>query len=177
MGLLIDKKQKHKREMLTEEKLDDIGTTLEHAPRKSLKCLAQESEVSESSARMATQFLKLIQCETTLIHALQPCDSAGRVHFCSWFLQSVIEGEIDLELTFFSDEAWFQLQGYINMQNNCCWGSQNPHITHKVLFHLVKVCVWCAVSARRIVGPVFFKETINCERYLRIEGEHFQHLL
>jgi hypothetical protein len=29
----------------------------------------------------------------------------------------------------------------------------------------VKVGVWCAVSARRIVGLVFFNETINCERY------------
>jgi hypothetical protein len=29
----------------------------------------------------------------------------------------------------------------------------------------VKVGVWCAVSARRIVEPVFFNKTINCERY------------
>jgi hypothetical protein len=32
--------------------------------------------------------------------------------------QSVIEGEINLQLTFFSDEVWFHLQGYINTQNN-----------------------------------------------------------
>jgi hypothetical protein len=31
--------------MLTEEKLDDIGATLEHTPRKSLKPLAQKTEV------------------------------------------------------------------------------------------------------------------------------------
>jgi hypothetical protein len=30
MGLVIDKKQKHKRQVLTEEKLDDKGTRLEH---------------------------------------------------------------------------------------------------------------------------------------------------
>jgi hypothetical protein len=41
MGLLIGKKQKHKRWVLTEEKLDDIGGRLEHTPRKSLKRLAQ----------------------------------------------------------------------------------------------------------------------------------------
>jgi transposase len=33
MGLLIDKKQKHKRRVLTEEKLDDIGARHEHAPK------------------------------------------------------------------------------------------------------------------------------------------------
>jgi hypothetical protein len=41
-------------------------------------------------------------------------------------------------------------------------------LTHKVLLLPVKVGVWCAVSARRIVGPVFFNETINCERYVQV---------
>jgi hypothetical protein len=31
----------------------------------------------------------------------------------------------------------------------------------------VKVGVWCAASAR-IVGPVFFNKTINCERYMQV---------
>jgi hypothetical protein len=31
----------------------------------------------------------------------------------------------------------------------------------------VKVGVCCAVTARGIVGPVFFNETINCERYVQ----------
>jgi hypothetical protein len=39
-GLVIDKKQKHTRRVLTEEKLDDIGARLEYTRRKSLKCLA-----------------------------------------------------------------------------------------------------------------------------------------
>jgi hypothetical protein len=32
----------------------------------------------------------------------------------------------------------------------------------------VTVGVWCAVSARGIVVPVFFKETIKCEKYLLV---------
>jgi hypothetical protein len=32
----------------------------------------------------------------------------------------------------------------------------------------VKVGVWCALNARRIVGPVFFNETINSERYVQV---------
>jgi hypothetical protein len=119
------------------------------------------------------QLLKLRPYKTTVIHALQPCNPDSRIHFCSWFLQSVIEGEIDPQLTFFSDEAQFHLQGYINMQNNHHWSSQNPYLTHKVPLHPVKVGVRCAVSARRIVATVFFKETINCERYLHVERQHF----
>jgi hypothetical protein len=85
------------------------------------------------------------------------------VHFCSWFLQSVVEGELNLQLTFFCDEAWFYLQGYVNTRNNHYWSSQNPHLTHEIQLHPVKVGASCAVSARRIVVPVFFNETINSE--------------
>jgi transposase len=56
-GVLIDKKQKHKCQVLTEVRLDDIGARLEHTPRKSLKRLAQEIGVSISSARRAIQLL------------------------------------------------------------------------------------------------------------------------
>jgi transposase len=118
-GLLTDKRHKHWRRMLTKEKLDDIGARFEHTPRKSLKRLTQETGVSKSSARTATQLLKLWPYKTTIIHALQPHDPASRVRFCNWFLQSVI----DPQLTFFSDEAWFHLQGYINTQNNRYWNS------------------------------------------------------
>jgi hypothetical protein len=45
--LLIDKKQKYKRRVLTEEKLDDIGARLEQTPRKPLKRLVQETGVSK----------------------------------------------------------------------------------------------------------------------------------
>jgi hypothetical protein len=68
-GLLIDKKQNHKRRVLTEEKLHDIGTRLEHTPRESLKRLAQETRVSKSSARTATQLLKLTTYKATVIHS------------------------------------------------------------------------------------------------------------
>jgi hypothetical protein len=32
--------------------------------------------------------------------------------------QAVVEGEIEQQLTLFSDEAWFRLQQHINTQNN-----------------------------------------------------------
>jgi hypothetical protein len=105
-GLLIDKKQKHKRRVLT-EKLGDVRARLEHTPRKSLKRLAQENGVSKCSARTATKLLKLKPYKTTVIDALLPRDPASRVHFCNWFLQSIFEGEIDLQLKFFSMKRGF----------------------------------------------------------------------
>jgi hypothetical protein len=112
--------------------------------------------MSKSSERKATQLL-MLRPYKTVIHNSQPCYHDNRVHFCSSFLQSVVEGEID-------------------PQNNRYWSSQNPDLTHDVPLHQVKVGVWRAVSAR-IVVPVFSNETINCERYLHVEGRHFKHLL
>jgi hypothetical protein len=55
--------------LLIEEMLDNIGARLEHTSKKSLKCLAHETGVSKSSARMATQLLELALYKTTIIHA------------------------------------------------------------------------------------------------------------
>jgi hypothetical protein len=65
----MDKKQKHKRRVLIEKKINDIGARLEHPPRKSPKRLGQEAEVSKSSARRTTQLLKIRLYKTTVIHA------------------------------------------------------------------------------------------------------------
>jgi hypothetical protein len=54
---------------------------------------------------------------------------------------NVVESEIDQQLTLFSDEAWFHLQGYINTQNNRYWSSENPHLTHDAPLHPVKAGV------------------------------------
>jgi hypothetical protein len=70
MNGTLNRQEKNKRRVFTEEKSDDIGARLEHTPRKSLKRLAQESGVSTSSASRATQLLKLRPYKTTLIRAM-----------------------------------------------------------------------------------------------------------
>jgi hypothetical protein len=80
----------------------------------SSKRLECHSRVQEGQRNYSS----LNHIKTIVIHALKLCDPASRVHFCSWFVQCIIEDEIALQLTFFSDEAWFHLQGYIYMKNN-----------------------------------------------------------
>jgi hypothetical protein len=71
-------------------------------------------------------------------------------------LQAVHDGVLDPKLTFFSDEAWFRLSGYINAQNNMYWSSINPKQTFEVPLHDQKIYVWSAITASRIAGPIFF---------------------
>ena len=71
----------------------------------------------------------------------------------------------------FSDEAHFDLGGYINMQNCLIWGTQNPHVYIKKPTHPKLVIVWCGFWSRGIIGPFFLENkqgvavTVNGDRY------------
>lgn len=165
-GSVLNKKSRRRRTVLTEEKLDEIGALLERTPTKSLSRLAVQANVSLSSAHKATKLLKAKPYKSTPAQHLRGPDSFARVRYCNWLLQSVHDGYVDPELLFYSDEAWLHLSGYVNSQNNRYWCAENPHQLHVRPLHDVKIGVWCAISARRIIGPIFFRETINADRYI-----------
>jgi hypothetical protein len=54
-----------------------------------------------------------------------------------------------LDLSFFSDEAWFHLSGYGNSQNCRIWSTEDPHVFQETPLHPIKVGVWLPVSRRR----------------------------
>jgi hypothetical protein len=66
---------------------------------------------------------------------------------------------------FFSDEAWFHLSGYVNSQNSRFRSSENPTLFPEVPLYSQKIGCWCAISHKRIVGPLFFSETVTAEKY------------
>ena len=68
-----------------------------------------------------------------------------------------------LEKTFFLVEAWFHLSGYVSSQNSQMWSSENPHKFVEKPLYSIKVGVWCAMLRRRIIGPIFFTQTITAE--------------
>jgi hypothetical protein len=39
-------------------------------------------------------------------------------------------------------------------------------LIHEVPLHDIKLGVWCAMNAKRIIGPIFYAETINSDRYV-----------
>ena len=49
-GSILDKKRNVKQHVLTEQKLEEIGERLENSPQKSLRRLAQETDISKASA-------------------------------------------------------------------------------------------------------------------------------
>jgi hypothetical protein len=146
--------------MLTEEMLDEIGARLKHSPRKFLARLSQQAQVLKTAAWRATKNLHLRPYEITQVQVTEECDYGRRTHICNWFLQAVHDGVLDPKLTFFTDEAWFHQSGYNDAQNNRYRSSINPRQTFEVPLHDQKIGVWCAITASRTVGPIFFKSLL-----------------
>jgi hypothetical protein len=117
-GSFLDKKYTRQNAVLTEETFDETEARLEHSPRKSLARLAQQAQVSKTTAWRATTNLHLRPYKITQVHAIEEWDYGRRTHFLNWFLKAIHDGVLDPKLTFFTDEAWFHLSGYINAQNN-----------------------------------------------------------
>ena len=70
----------------------------------------------------------------------------------------------------FSDEAHFDLGGYVNEQNCHIWGTENPHTCIEKPTHPKRLTVWCGFWFRGIIGPFFFENrqveavTVNGDR-------------
>ena len=54
----------------------------------------------------------------------------------------------------------------MNSQNSRVWSTENPHALFQKPLNDQKVGVWCALSRRRIIGPIFCENTITSERYI-----------
>ena len=75
----------------------------------------------------------------------------------------------------FSDEAHFDLGGYVNKQNCSIWGTENPHAYIEKPMHPKTVKQW--FWSRGIIGQFFFDNergvavTVNFDRYRAMLNE------
>ncbi|GBM72345.1 hypothetical protein AVEN_210311-1 [Araneus ventricosus] len=84
----------------------------------------------------------------------------------------MIENEgFDVGCIWFTEEAHFHLNGFVNKENLRFLGSENPHLCEEKPLHSPKVTAWVAVYSRGIIGPFFMRETISSERYITILEE------
>jgi hypothetical protein len=70
-----------------------------------------------------------------------------------------------------SDEAHFQLDGYVNTQNCRIWDAKNPLLIHEKPLHAQQATDLCGFWAGGVIGPYFLKNearnaiTVNGVRY------------
>ncbi|CAK1586379.1 unnamed protein product [Parnassius mnemosyne] len=91
----------------------------------------------------------------------------------------IFSEENGMSNVYFSDESHFHLEGYVNRQNCRYWSPSNPKQKHQKALHSPKVTVWCAISAKKIIGPFFFENdrgatvTVTSERYIDMINNFF----
>ncbi|GBO34651.1 hypothetical protein AVEN_27957-1 [Araneus ventricosus] len=87
-------------------------------------------------------------------------------------LQLVDEGDIDVGNIWFSDEAYLNLDGFVNKRNCRIWGTENPHVAVPSSLYSPKEMVRATIVwAKGIIGPFFREQMINAAKYLGILDE------
>ncbi|KAJ3651965.1 hypothetical protein Zmor_017969 [Zophobas morio] len=96
---------------------DDNGTKTEEI---FVKTLLQSKVPYSTCQKIVKEKLHVHPYKISLVQELQPADLRRRVRYCRWFQANMDDNRI-LDLSFFSDETWFHLSGYINLQNFRIW--------------------------------------------------------
>lgn len=67
----------------------------------------------------------------------------------------------------FSDEATFTTNGVVSSQNCRHWSAENPEfIINAKRQYSQKINVWCGILSDSIIGPFFFENNLNANRFL-----------
>jgi hypothetical protein len=161
---------------MSENTVHDEANRLLASPRKSLRVLLQETGLSRSTCQGAAKESGLHAYRFRVVQELKQQDYDKRMTYCCWFQTFIDENPGILDYVWFSDDTWFHLSGYVNSQNTRLWGSENPHALFEETLHSQKVGVFCALSQRRIIGPMFFDTTVTSQMYIELFREFVNQL-
>jgi hypothetical protein len=73
-----------------------------------------------------------------------------------------------LDLTVWSDEATFKLNGVINHHNFVCFTTERSNVMEEWAVNLPGPLLWCSRSSREMLWPFFFQVTVTGTAYLTI---------
>jgi hypothetical protein len=165
------------RRLRTEEIIEEVHGEFMANPHSSTRRNAfmptgeTDSEEDEERTRLSRTTLRRIlkldlkmrPYHLQMVHALREQDHVGRVAFARDELSRLEADPGRLANWFFSDEAFFHLDGGVNRQDWILWADENPHWFDERRLHPEKLCVWIGIGVEGVVGP-FFWQPQNKER-------------
>lgn len=158
----------------TPENVEKTRELLARSPRKSIRRAAQQVGIKRESLRkIIVNELKLFPYKVQVHQPLSEAAMEQRLEFANDVVGRIDNNTIDVTKVWFSDEAHFHLDGYVNKQNWRIWGSEHPHFAIDRSLHPLRVTVWCAMSTRGIVGAVFVDGTVTSARYCDVLANSF----
>lgn len=152
---------------ISEESKLDVVLEITNNPHVNIRTIAGNCDLSSGSVSQILRKAKYHPYKVQLIHELLEDDFDRRVQFCEQIIDlnnQILNFTRDI---IFSDEATFVLNGHVNRQNCRYWATENPRWTQDYhTQHRAKINVWAGIVQNRILGPYFFEETLNGQRYL-----------
>ena len=106
-----------------------------------------------------------------LTQQLKPADLSQRRRYAERLLEHQSVDDNLSNKIFFSDEAHFTLNWYVNKQNYHICGSENAQVIEENPLHPEKLTVWCVLWFEGIIGLYFCENddgttvAVNSERY------------
>lgn len=159
--------------------IGSVRKSVTEDPKTSTRKRCTQLGISRSSLRrILNKDLQMYPYKIQLVQNLNPNDYQLRLQYSRQLLNTNDSDRSFLKNLWMSDEAHFHLNGHVNKQNSRFWGTSNPQILCEHSLYPEKITVWCAVSARRIIGPYFFEEngttvTVNGNRYREMIQKFF----
>jgi hypothetical protein len=144
------------------EVVQNVRQIVEEHPSTSIRRLRQQINLSYGTCQKILKDINLFPYKIRVLQEIKLPDYPKRMDYCRWFEENMND-EI-LDLTFFSDEGWIDLGGYVNSQNQRIWSSKNPHeYVHRGL-HPQKIGIWIVISRRlspRFVSYFIHNQSLN----------------
>jgi transposase len=165
-GTIENRKYKRKPTVVTPENIEKVKSVMTETQNTSTRRASAIVNISKTSVLRAIKKIGLFPYKIRILQQLKDFDYGLRLQYCYKLLNN-----FDIALkTFFSDESWVHLSGYINRQNTRDWRmkGEGPTKFLECPLHSEKIGVWCAMSSDRIIGPIFFENAINSEKYIDI---------
>lgn len=136
-------------------------------PHTSLRDMARNLNISYSKIWRCLRRHKLKPYKPKYLHTLEDGDLHRRMEYCLWAQGNYLNDREFLKKIMFSDEATFTTNGVVSSQNCRYWATENPNwVINCKRQYSQKINVWCGILNARIIGPFFFFDTLNAERFL-----------
>ncbi|XP_054160040.1 uncharacterized protein LOC128958250 [Oppia nitens] len=163
--------QKGRKPVVTDpETVEEVRQLFDEFPqtstRRAAQILSDRRQISHTTIHHILKSIDMFPYKIQITQKLGKYDIERRFDFANDVIQKIDTGAIDINKIWFSDEAHFWLEGYVNKQNCRQWGTQKPEFSVAVPLHSKRVTVWCAMSANAIIGPIFLEESVTGIVYL-----------
>lgn len=149
-----------------DENIAKAGRILKDDPNISMEKLAQMLDLSPTTAwRIVREDLDLFPYKIQTAQPISETAAEKRLAFANRLIQDFDRQIIDPKMIWFSDEAHFWLEGYVNSQNSRFWGTSKPEFVIVKPLHPKRITVWCAISGTKLIGPYFIETSVNSQVY------------